>query len=102
MAGQIFASASLDELPGRTSATPTPASRDVRRSTASPSALGRKSDTLSYTSTDRPALGATPPASTLPRRRPELGFRVGIFFYLVCIALVGAATIGVFFGTGFY
>ena len=102
MAGQIFASASLDELPGRTSATPTPASRDVRRSTASPSALGRKSDTLSYTSTDRPALGATPPASTLPRRRPELGFRVGIFFYLVCVALVGAATIGVFFGTGFY
>jgi hypothetical protein len=47
-------------------------------------------------------LGAAPPASTPPRRRPELGFRVGIFFYLVCIALVGAATIGVFFGTGFY
>ena len=47
-------------------------------------------------------LGAAPPASTPPRRRPELGFRVGIFFYLLCVALVGAATIGVFFGTGFY
>src|SRR5262249_20309843 len=94
MAGQIFA--------GRTNATPTPASRTVRRSTDSPSALGRKSDTFSYTWTGRPVLGAPPPASTPPLRRPEQVFQVGILFYLVCVALVGAATIGVLFGTGFY
>jgi len=51
--------------------------------------------------TDRPGLGAT----HQPRRRPSgarnWGSGSGIFFYLVCVALAGAATIGVFFGTGF-
>jgi len=93
MSGQFSAGLSFDELPERTSTTPTPVPRSVRPPADS---LG-----ISDTGTDRAALEAPPPEPTSRRWGGELGREVGILLHLACIALVGTAIIVVFFGIAF-
>ncbi len=93
MSGQFFASLSLDELPGRTSTTPSTVPRSARPPADS---LG-----ISDTGADGPAFEATPPASASRRRSAELRLQVGIFLDLACIAFVGTVIIVVFFGIAF-
>ena len=93
MSGQFSARLSLDDLPERISATPTPDTRSAR-----PPAdwLG-----ISDTGTDRAALEATPSAPASRRWGDKLGLQVGILLHLTCIAFVGTVIIVVFFGIAF-
>ena len=84
--------------PRRASKTPDPASF--------PEMLAEKSDAPPDTEDQRllPASGlaAAPSTSTRPTRAAAPRLPVGVLLYLVSAGLVATATIGVFFGTGFF
>ncbi len=89
MFGQIFASPPFGDRMGRSRPSVSPGPRKIRASIHLSSVLRRTLDRL---------LAAAPSA---PPRRVKNGV-FGVFFYLAGIALVGAITIGVFFGVGLY
>src|SRR6266566_1316577 len=101
---------------GRTSATlwltestqpPAPRRASKTSDPASfPDMLAGKSDTRPDTGDQRllpgSGLAAAPSTSTRPTRAAAPRLPVGILLYLVSAGLVATATIGVFFGTGFF
>ena len=93
MSGQYSASLSFDKLLERTSTPPIQVPRGARPPIDS---FG-----TSDTGTDGRALEAEPPAPASRRRGAELGRQVGILLHLACIAFVGTAIIGAFFGIAF-
>jgi hypothetical protein len=97
MSDQRAVGPSLDDLPKRSSPTRIPARRRVWRF------IGqfRGGHQRSNSSSDIVA-GATPPTSSPRLRRAGRKREVGTIVYLVCLALVAAATVGVFFGVGLY
>lgn len=97
MSDQPFVGPSLDDLPKRSSAAPIPARHRMWRFIAQIRGLPQKSDRLSDI-----VVETTPPGSAPRLRGAERELRVGTIVYLVCLALVAAATIGVFFGVGLY
>src|SRR6266566_1449046 len=101
---------------GRTSATlwltestqpPAPRRASKTSDPASfPDMLAGKSDTRPDTGDQRllpgSGLAASPSTSTQPTRAAAARLPAGILLYLVSAGLVATATIGVFFGTGFF
>src|SRR4029077_4737676 len=76
--GQIFASLSFDEL-----------AQQLRKGKAEPDRAGS-------------AKGLSPGASPPTRHMAAAGRPVGNLLYLVLVGVVASATIGVFFGIGFF
>lgn len=103
-------------MPGRTSATlwltesaQLPAPRRASKTsgpTSLPDMLAEKSDTRPDTGDQRPlpdsGLAAAPSTSTPSTRAAAQRLPVGILLYFISVGLVAAATIAVFFGTGFF
>ncbi len=103
-------------MPGRTSATlwltesaQLPAPRRASKTsgpTSFPDMLAEKSDTRPDTGDQRllpdSGLAAAPSTSTPSTRAAAQRLPVGILLYLISVGLVAAATIAVFFGTGFF
>ena len=103
-------------MPGRTSATlwltesaQLPAPRRASKTsgpTSLPNMLAEKSDTRPDTGDQRllpdSGLAAAPSTSTPSTRAAAQRLPVGILLYLISVGLVAAATIAVFFGTGFF
>jgi len=112
MPGNIFASSSLDELIRelrRSSVAPGLAPRIARR-TPDPATfsdrLGERAGTLSDTGNEQLLAGivrrSSPPTQERNRRTAAVALPLGIVLNLVFVGLVATATIGVFFGVGFY
>src|SRR5712672_2809984 len=103
-------------MPSRTSATlwltesaQLPAPRRASKTsgpTSLPDMLAEKSDTRPDTGDQRllpdSGLAAAPSTSTPSTRAAAQRLPVGILLYLISVGLVAAATIAVFFGTGFF
>src|SRR5713101_6934208 len=103
-------------MPGRTSATlwliesaqpPAPRSASKTSDPAIfPDMLAEGSDTRPDTRDQRrrldSGLAASPSTSTPPTRGAAPRLPVGTLLYLISVGLVAVATIGVFFGTGFF
>lgn len=103
MLGQIPASPSIVEPPPRSGLQPGRASRRSSDPTDFTDRLADPGGMLSDTGNERglPVLmpAASPPA--LRRRRPP-ALPIGILLYLVSVAVIAIATVGVFFGIGFF
>lgn len=97
MSDQPFVGPSLDDLPKRSSAARILARHRMARFIAHIKGLAQKYNRLSDIE-----VGAISPTSVPRLRGAEREMRVGTVVYLVCLALVAAATIGVFFGVGLY
>src|SRR5215471_10425373 len=91
MSGQISASSSLGELRPNLNAQPEPASGSFSDTVALVNTLGKSSGML------LPALVAASPPG-----RAAKAVSVGILLYLASVGIIAIATIGVFFGIGFF
>ena len=91
MSGQISASSSLGELRPNLNAQPEPASGSFSDTVELVNTLGKSSGML------LPALvEASPPG------RSAKAVSVGILLYLASVGIIVVATIGIFFGIGFF
>src|SRR5215831_16416188 len=99
MSGQTSASPSIDEPRPKSSAQPELALQNSADSARPPNTLGASSGMLSDIGRSRllPALVEAP----APRRATR-AFPVGILLYLASLGIIAIATIGVFFGLGFF
>ena len=97
MSDQTLVDPSLDGSTNRSNSVSTPTPRRMWRSIDRLRGVPLKSSGLSDI-----AVGATPSASRFGAPSSEQGFRVGGLLYLLCVAVVAAATIGAFFGAGLY
>ena len=99
MSGQTSASPSIDEPRPKNSAQPELALQNSADSARPPNTLGASSGMLSDIGRSRllPALVEAP----APRRATR-AFPVGILLYLASLGIIAIATIGVFFGLGFF
>src|SRR5271169_1769485 len=100
MLGQTSASPLIDELAPKGGVQPEVASLSASDPADFPNALGASSDMLSDIERKRllPALVAR----TSTPRRAATALPVGILLYLLSVGIVAAATVGVFFGIGFF
>jgi hypothetical protein len=99
MSGQTSASPSIDEPWSKGSAQPELVLRSSADPAELPNTLGASSGMLSDIGRKRllPALVEAPAPRRAARAVP-----VGILTYLLGVGIVAAATVGVFFGTGFF
>jgi len=97
MSDQTLVDPSLDGSPNRSHSVSTRRLRRMWPSIDRRSEVPRKPSGLSDI-----AVGASASASGFGAPSPEQEFRVGGLLYLLCVALVAAATIGAFFGAGLY
>jgi hypothetical protein len=100
MAGQTPMNSFIDELAPKGSGQPELASRSSDEPSDLPNTLRTSSGVLSDTEGKQllPALTARTPT---PRRAPS-GLSVGILLYLLSVGIVATATVGVFYGIGFF
>jgi hypothetical protein len=100
MLGQTSASPLIDELAPRGGVQPAVASLSASDPADLPNTLDASSDLLSDIGSKRllPALVAR----TSTSRRAARALPVGILLYLLSVGIVAAATVGVFFGIGFF
>jgi hypothetical protein len=97
MSDQTLVDPSLDGSTDRSNSVSTPTPRRMWPSINRLRGVLRKPSGLSDI-----AVGATPSASRFSAPGREQEFRVGGLLYLLCVAVVAAATIGAFFGAGLY
>ena len=101
MSGQISASSLIHELAPGGRAQPelvSPSSADPPRR---PNSFGSSSAVLTEIR-DKQLVPALSPARTSTPRRVASALPIGIFFYLLSLGIVATATVGVFFGIGFF
>src|SRR6516162_8464788 len=100
MAGQTPMNSLIDELAPKGSGQPELASRSFDEPSDLSNTVRTSSGVLSDTE-GRHLLPALTVRTPTPRRAPS-GLSVGILLYLLSVGIVATATVGVFFGIGFF
>jgi hypothetical protein len=101
MLGQISASSLIHELAPRGGVQPELVSSSAAEPLRRPDTFGSSAAVLSDIR-DKQAVPALSPARTSTPRRVASALPIGIFFYLLCLGIVATATVGIFFGIGFF
>src|SRR5271166_1175968 len=100
MFGQVPAIPPIDQLPTRGGVPPELASRSLADAVGRPDTLGASPGILSDTGKTAP-LPALVARTPIPHRAVR-ALPIGIILYLLSLAIVASASVGVFFGIGFF
>src|SRR6516165_3148899 len=101
MLGHTSASSLIHELAPRGGVQPELVSSSAADPLRRPDTFGSSAAVLSNIR-DKQLLPALSPARTSTPRRVASALPIGIFFYLLCLGIVATATVGIFFGIGFF
>ena len=100
MLGQTSASSLIHELAPRGGVQPEIVSSSAADPLRRPDTFGLSAAVLSDIRDKQ--LPALSPARASTPRRVVSALPIGIFFYLLCLGIVATATVGIFFGIGFF
>ena len=101
MLDQTSASSLIHELAPRGGVQPELVSSSSADPPSRPDAFGSSAAVLSDIR-DKPLVPALSPARTSTPLRVASALPIGIFFYLLSLGIVATATVGIFFGIGFF